>query len=445
MIFVEDKELVVPGEILSDEGFYPGRGTYKDGESVISSLLGLVSLRNKKVSVIPLNSKYIPKRGDVVIGEIDDIRFSMWGVNINSPYSGMLPSSEVFGREKKPLENYFKMGDVLFLRVVDVDEVKKVKLGLKGRGLGKFNGGIIVKITPTKVPRLIGKKGSMINMIKDKTNCDIVVGQNGVVWVKGEAEMELIAERVIKYIEENAHTSGLTDNIRNKLSLWVDGKPLEEFTEESTEFDESFKEDVEVSEHPQKTLPKYEDSEDETITLDFDDEDEIDEDDIIVKDSFKEVDELKEKEVPTDNNDEFDSYKIEDDTPKLENISSELTNQNDSNNNISNIEKESVLDNNAQDIEDKKSMDIRKESRFSNNSRSFNKKPFKVGKNRPIKKSKQSKEEEFKLGISKNEEQSSPTINVPKFSIKDKTSSNNFYFKKSTKDFKKNNSQNEDE
>lgn len=47
---------------------------------------------------------------------------------------------------------------MLFLRVVDVDEIKKAKLGLKGRGMGKFKGGIIVDIAPTKVPRLIGKK-----------------------------------------------------------------------------------------------------------------------------------------------------------------------------------------------------------------------------------------------------------------------------------------------
>ena len=70
----------------------------------------------------------------------------------------------------------------------DVDEIKKAKLGLKGRGMGKFKGGIIVDIAPTKVPRLIGKKGSMINMIKDKTKCKIVVGQNGLVWVKGDED-----------------------------------------------------------------------------------------------------------------------------------------------------------------------------------------------------------------------------------------------------------------
>lgn len=217
MIFIEDKQMVIPGDVLADKEYQSGRGTFKEDDKICSSLVGLVAVRDKKISVIPIQSKYIPKRGDVVIGEITDIRFSMWNLNINSPYSGILPASDVFGKEKRDLSKAFVVGDVLFLRVVDVDEVKKVKLGLKGRGLGKFRDGILIYITPTKVPRLIGKKGSMINMIKDETKCEVVVGQNGVVWVKGDPSMERVAEKVINMIEEQAHTSGLTDRVRNML------------------------------------------------------------------------------------------------------------------------------------------------------------------------------------------------------------------------------------
>ena len=243
MIYVNEKDLVVPGELLAEDDYYPGRGTFEDDGKICSKLLGLVSLRNKKISVIPLKSKYLPKKGDVVIGKIDDVRFSMWGVDINSPYSGILPASEVFGREKKELSRVFDIGDVLFLRIVDVDEVKKVKLGLKGRGMGKFKGGVIVDIAPTKVPRLIGKKGSMINMIKDKTGCKIVVGQNGLVWIKGNEDMEQIVKNIIKLIEKEAHTSGLTDRIKNKLCLLIDGElPPEE--EEAEEVEEEIEEDA---------------------------------------------------------------------------------------------------------------------------------------------------------------------------------------------------------
>ena len=246
MIYVNEKDLVVPGELLAEDDYYSGRGTFEDDGKICSKLLGLVSLRNKKISVIPLKSKYLPKKGDVVIGKIDDVRFSMWGVDINSPYSGILPASEVFGREKKELSRVFDIGDVLFLRIVDVDEVKKVKLGLKGRGMGKFKGGVIVDIAPTKVPRLIGKKGSMINMIKDKTGCKIVVGQNGLVWVKGNEDMEQIVKNIIKLIEKEAHTSGLTDRIKNKLCLLIDGElpPEEEVAEEEEQVEDDFEEDA---------------------------------------------------------------------------------------------------------------------------------------------------------------------------------------------------------
>jgi exosome complex component RRP4 len=255
MIYVENKDLVIPGQILSDDEYYSGRGTFKENGKICSSLIGLVSLRNKKIRVIPLKSKYVPKKGDVVIGKINDVRFSMWDVDINSPYSGILPAFEVFGREKKELNKVYDVGDVLFLRVVDVDEIKKAKLGLKGRGMGKFKGGIIVDIAPTKVPRLIGKKGSMINMIKDKTKCKIVVGQNGLVWVKGDEDMEQLTRNIIHLIEAEAHTSGLTNKIKNKLYMAIDGElPPEEEPQEEEEFVlekpklQNFKEELEQEE-----------------------------------------------------------------------------------------------------------------------------------------------------------------------------------------------------
>lgn len=304
MIYVNEKDLVVPGELLAEDDYYPGRGTFEDDGKICSKLLGLVSLRNKKISVIPLKSKYLPKKGDVVIGKIDDVRFSMWGVDINSPYSGILPASEVFGREKKELSRVFDIGDVLFLRIVDVDEVKKVKLGLKGRGMGKFKGGVIVDIAPTKVPRLIGKKGSMINMIKDKTGCKIVVGQNGLVWVKGNEDMEQIVKNIIKLIEREAHTSGLTDRIKNKLCLLIDGElPPEEEEVEEVEQEEAEEEDA-FEEGLKK--PELQDFRDE-VEKELAEEGFIDEDDEEDEDDEDSEDEEFEEDLE-DFNDETEDY-----------------------------------------------------------------------------------------------------------------------------------------
>lgn len=330
MIYVNEKDLVVPGELLAEDDYYSGRGTFEDDGKICSKLLGLVSLRNKKISVIPLKSKYLPKKGDVVIGKIDDVRFSMWGVDINSPYSGILPASEVFGREKKELSRVFNIGDVLFLRIVDVDEVKKVKLGLKGRGMGKFKGGVIIDIAPTKVPRLIGKKGSMINMIKDKTGCKIIVGQNGLVWIKGNEDMEQIVKNIIKLIEREAHTSGLTDRVKNKLCLLIDGElpQEEEEVEQVGQVEQEYREDLfeeglkkpelqDFREELEKELAE-ELSEEELENIESDDFDDIDEDDFDA-DSEDEISEDFEEERFADSEDE-DSEDFDD---ELENVINE--------------------------------------------------------------------------------------------------------------------------
>ena len=332
MIYVNEKDLVVPGELLAEDDYYPGRGTFEDDGKICSKLLGLVSLRNKKISVIPLKSKYLPKKGDVVIGKIDDVRFSMWGVDINSPYSGILPASEVFGREKKELSRVFDIGDVLFLRIVDVDEVKKVKLGLKGRGMGKFKGGVIVDIAPTKVPRLIGKKGSMINMIKDKTGCKIVVGQNGLVWVKGNEDMEQIVKNIIKLIEKEAHTSGLTDRIKNKLCLLIDGElpPEEEEAEEAeqeVEEEDTFEEGLKKPElqdfrdEVEKELAEegfLDDDSEEDLDDDDSEEDEFEDDVEDFNDETEDYEDIDEEDLDDEDSEDEDEEDLDDEDSEEE-------------------------------------------------------------------------------------------------------------------------------
>jgi len=76
----------------------------------------------------------------------------------------------------------------------------------------------LLDIDPTKVPRIIGKQGSMISLIKEKTKCQIVVGENGKAWIKGEnAEDELKAEQAIRKIEAEGHIEDLTERMEKYL------------------------------------------------------------------------------------------------------------------------------------------------------------------------------------------------------------------------------------
>ena len=89
-----------------------------------------------------------------------------------------------------------------------------IDLTLKLKGLGNLDDGIIMSVNPNKVPRVIGKEGSMISLIKDETKCRITVGQNGFVWIGGDKiEDELFAKKAILYVAENSTMSGLTDEM----------------------------------------------------------------------------------------------------------------------------------------------------------------------------------------------------------------------------------------
>jgi exosome complex component RRP4 len=88
---------------------------------------------------------------------------------------------------------------------------------MKEQGLRKLSGGQVIDISYTKVPRVIGKGGSMIQLIKSHTNCRIFIGQNGRIWLDGEIESMVTAIHAIKMIEEGAQQSRLTEKVKEYL------------------------------------------------------------------------------------------------------------------------------------------------------------------------------------------------------------------------------------
>jgi exosome complex component RRP4 len=88
---------------------------------------------------------------------------------------------------------------------------------MRGPGLRKLHGGEVISISPLKVPRVIGKSGSMITLLKKYTNCQLFVGQNGRIWIEGSMDEIKLAIKAIRIIEQSAHISGLTDLIENYL------------------------------------------------------------------------------------------------------------------------------------------------------------------------------------------------------------------------------------
>ena len=221
-IFFEKKQLVTPGELLAEGDYLAGENTYLEQGKIFADRIGLVDTDNKKVNVVALRAFYVPKMGDIVIGTVVEVGFNGWTVDIKSPYTALLRASDVLSRPFKPqndeLSAVLSAGDLIVAKIASYDRAHDPQLTVGEPGLGKITRGRILQVTPTKIPRIIGRKGSMISMIKQESGCQIILGLNGMILVTGKTpEEEELAIKAIRKIEEESHTSGLTDRITQLL------------------------------------------------------------------------------------------------------------------------------------------------------------------------------------------------------------------------------------
>jgi exosome complex component RRP4 len=220
--YFEKKQLVTPGELLAEGDYVGGDNTYQEGKKIYAQRIGLVDSEDKKVNVVALRAFYVPKVGDIVIGTVVEVGFNGWTIDINAPWRALLRASDVLSRPFKPqndeLSQVLNAGDLIVAKIASYDRSHDPQLTVGEPGLGKITRGQITKVTPTKIPRVIGRKGSMISTIKQETGCQIILGLNGVILVTGKnPEDEELAVMAIRKIEEESHTSGLTDRIGQLL------------------------------------------------------------------------------------------------------------------------------------------------------------------------------------------------------------------------------------
>lgn len=222
MLYVQNRELVVPGQLIAEGGYHVREGAYREGKQVYASVVGLADMRGENIRIIPLQGRYIPKPGDVVIGVVVDSHYSGWILDMNSPYTGNLFVSDLLQRKvdlvREDISQYLGMGDVVVAKVKDVDERMRVRLEAGEPGMGRVKKGKLVEISPAKVPRVIGKKGSMLNTLQDVGECKLRVGQNGriMIWGKNPRMINAVVEALLM-IEREAHISGLTDRVHLML------------------------------------------------------------------------------------------------------------------------------------------------------------------------------------------------------------------------------------
>jgi exosome complex component RRP4 len=218
---MNERKQVIPGDIIATGDLRYGNYVEKRGDKYVALRVGTAEVGPDGIRLNPLTGPYLPRVEDQVVGKVIDAPGFGWVVDINSCFLGYLPASFVFGRDFSPathdLSSKFVVGDIMGARIESFERGRDPQLSIRGPGLGKIEGGEIVKISPTTVPRLIGKRGYMVNMISSLTSCDIKVGQNGIVVVAGPAEGIAKTLQVIKMINEEAQAADLTRRVQEFL------------------------------------------------------------------------------------------------------------------------------------------------------------------------------------------------------------------------------------
>jgi len=215
----EKRTIVIPSQLLGElKDSKAGRGTFVENGKIYAEILGVLDKNDRFVNVIPLKGRYDPTEKDFVIGIVIEAMQSSWLIDINAAYPALLHVNEVpwdvdFGETEK----YLNSGDVIMAKVLQVDQEKKIQVTLNDRNLYKVKNGDLINVEPSKVPRIIGKKGSMISLLKKYTKTRIFVGQNGRIWIDGEQEGIKKVINTIRMIEKESLSYGLTNKIEELL------------------------------------------------------------------------------------------------------------------------------------------------------------------------------------------------------------------------------------
>ena len=212
-----NRKLVLPGDLIETKS-KPGKGIFRSEGRVHSSVVGYSSDKSGYINVNAITGRYNPKVGDKIIAGCAETGPSIWRMNIGSSFNSTLHHSESgwkvpFGDTAR----FLSIGDAIWAEVSMVDASGSHQISLKKDDCRKLYSGNIVKINPTNVPRIIGKQGSMISLIRDNTKTRIQIGQNGYIWIDGKGDDIALAQEAIETIDREATSEGLTKKIEKLL------------------------------------------------------------------------------------------------------------------------------------------------------------------------------------------------------------------------------------
>ena len=211
------RKLVLPGDLMETKS-KPGKGIFRKDGRIHASVVGHSSDKSGYINVNGIKGRYNPKTGDKIVAVCAETGPSIWRMDIGASFNSTLHHSESgwkvpFGDTAR----FLSVGDAVWAEIFMVDAAGSHQISLKKDDCRKLYSGTIVKINPTNVPRVIGKQGSMITTIREKTQTRIQIGQNGYIWIDGKGDDISLAQKAVEMINEESTSKGLTKKIEKLL------------------------------------------------------------------------------------------------------------------------------------------------------------------------------------------------------------------------------------
>ncbi|MEM0150025.1 MAG: hypothetical protein QXW10_03965 [Candidatus Micrarchaeaceae archaeon] len=193
------KRIVFPGEYIGEaKRIY---NTYIDHGKAYSKVLGIYEGQGN--AIIPLEGAYVPHVDDEIVGIVTNERNGIYDIDIQHFDRCLLITDK--------RDELIEEGTVISATIRDIENKKTIIAEMPRR----LKDGILIYVKPIKIPRVIGRSNTMIDMIRDYTKTIIVVGMNGLVWLKGGNTA--LAIEAILHVENEAHVEGLTNRIKLML------------------------------------------------------------------------------------------------------------------------------------------------------------------------------------------------------------------------------------
>ncbi|XP_037025103.1 exosome complex component RRP40 [Bradysia coprophila] len=199
-------EVVMPGDtvdinkdLFKNKRIILGPGLRNVDDQVIACKPGILRTKNQTFWVDSYQKRYIPCRGETVIGTVTQKAGDIYRVDIGASEPACLPYLAFEGATKKNRPDV-NVGDLVFAKLLNASKDYESELicvnsyGQKHK-LGALTGGFVFNCSINLVRRLLNENGNVLRAIQKEIQVplEIVIGMNGRVWINGKNPRDIIA------------------------------------------------------------------------------------------------------------------------------------------------------------------------------------------------------------------------------------------------------------